>query len=312
MALITGITGAAADPEVSASDELGPDLPVQGELFAESEAEAGESDDGAVEPVEAESVEEPSEPGPNLEERSYTLIGRVMRMVMKTISPGAWQSVVQQMAGQMPEKIELKPVAELSWDDQKHCQELLEELHDQGFVDAGIFYAEAMDTKMKLMLNDAYDIRAVIYERANSGVVLDLVTLYGDGTGVTYVNRPDPGFAQSPLHPNVYMGQVPVYELLDKCLRERPKKAILPACAETAPRLTELEYEFGAKRLRGEPVNPIEIAEAYLELIERLGTPKDVEQAVSAVLIEEHEAVVSAQENESAKATAAGAVGTGD
>ena len=65
----------------------------------------------------------------------------------------------------------------------------MEELHDQGFVDAGIFYAEAMDTKMHLMLNDAYDIRAVIYERANSGVVLDLVTLYGDGTGITYVNR---------------------------------------------------------------------------------------------------------------------------
>src|ERR1700761_9548838 len=215
MALITGITGAAAEPEVSASDARGPELPVQGELFAAPAVEIAASETltaAIVDPAEAESAEVISEPGPNLEERSYTLIGRVMRMVMKTITPGAWQSVVQQMAGQMPDKIELEGADHLSWEQEKRRQELLEELHDQGFVDSGTFYASAMDTKMQLLLNDAYDIRAVIYESPSSGVVLDLVTLYGDGTGVTYVNRPDPGFGQSPLHPNVYMGQVPVYE----------------------------------------------------------------------------------------------------
>ncbi len=288
MALITGITGAAAEaPKIA---EIGPELPVQAELFPEIAAEI-------FEPEKPET--EKAEPGPGLKERSFTLIGRALRLVMKTVTPGAWQSVVQQMAGQMPAKIVLEPANDLKWEYEAKHQELLEELHDQGFVDAGVFIARAMDTRLHLLLNDAYDIRAVLYEAPNSGVVLDLVTLYGDGTGITYVNRPDPGYEQSPLHPNIYMGQVPVFELLDSCLRERPKKAILPESPVTAPRLTELEYEFGAKRLRGEPVNPVEIADAYLEVIEGVQeNPGETNEAAFDEIAEEHA--------ESAKAVAAG------
>jgi hypothetical protein len=209
-----------------------------------------------------------------LEERSYTLVGRAMRFVMKTITPGAWQSVVQKMAGQLPAKIELEPATDLVWENDARYGRLVEDLRDQGFSDAGVFRAASMNTNLHLLVNEAYDIRAVVYEHANSGVVLDLVTLFGDGTGITYVNRQAPGYDQSPLHPNVYLGDVQVYELLDRCLRDRPKKARLPATPATAARLMELEYEFGAKRLRGESVNPIEIADAYLEVIEKFGAAK--------------------------------------
>ena len=256
MAFITGIAGAAAGPvntEVEVPLETAPPDEIETSL--------------EVAPAKPE-------PGPGLEERSYSLVGRAMRFVMRTVSPGAWQSVVQMMAGQLPTKIELEAVDRARWEREPRHAELAEELRDQGFVDAGMFRALSMNTILHLLVNEAYDIRAVVYEREDSGIVLDLVTLFGDGTGITYVNRDDPGYEQPPLHPNLYLGNVPVFELLDSCLRERPKKARLPVTVATAARLMELEYGFGAKRLRGEPVNPIEIADAYLEVIEQAGGVK--------------------------------------
>jgi hypothetical protein len=86
---------------------------------------------------------------------------------------------------------------------------------------------------------------------------------------VTYVNRDDPGIEQSPLHPNVYLGDISVVDQLEMCLSERAKKARFPEPAAAAARLMELEYAFGTRRLRGESVNPVEIADAYLEAIEQ-------------------------------------------
>lgn len=250
MALITGITGAAADSEE--------------EVRLTTEPAAEIEDRPELEPAPEEAS---AEPGPGFAERSYVLVGRAMRFVMQTMIPSAWQLLVQEMAEQLPAKISLVPAEELVWQHDEEYQVLLEDLHDQGFVDAGIFRADTMKTQLHLLVNEVYDIRAVVYEHENSGVVLDLVTLFGDGTGVTYVNRSDPGIEQSPLHPNTYLGDVPVFELLDICLRERPKKARLPVTRASAARLMELEYEIGAKRLRGVPVNPVEIADAYLEVI---------------------------------------------
>ena len=251
MGLITGITGAAAEFDAQASPL--PEPAAETPIHAESELPTSELSK--------------SEPGPGLEERSFSLVGRAMRFVMKTITPGVWLSVIQEMAGQMPPTIALEPTSEASWEHEARHAQFVEDLRDQGFVDAGLFKAVSVTATVHLLVNEAYDIRAVVYERYDSGIVLDLVTLYGDGTGVTYVNREDPGYEQSPLHPNIYLGDVPVFELLDTCLRDRPKKARLPVTAENAPKVMELEYQFGAKRLRGEPVNPVEIADAYLEVI---------------------------------------------
>jgi hypothetical protein len=268
MELITGITGAAAQPDVEVRPEPDP---------AELELQPVES--ATVEPVE-------TKPEPNLEERSYTLVGRAMRFLMTTFSPGAWQNIIQKMAEQLPAKIALVP-SDSSWEHETLHQQFVEDLLDQGFTDAGTFRAEAMNANLHLLVNETYDIRAVLYEHEHSGVVLDLVTLYGDGTGVTYVNREDPGHASSPLHPNVYLGHdVHVFDLLDTCLRERPKKARLPETPATAPRLMELEYEFGAKRMRGESVNPIEMADAYLEVIEQFGGPSETEESVPSAEVE--------------------------
>jgi hypothetical protein len=209
-----------------------------------------------------------------------------MRYVMKTMIPAAWQSVVQDMARQLPTSIALQPVTDLPWENQARYLEMTEDLRDQGFVDAGTYIAASMESKIHLMVNEAYDIRAVVYERANSGLVLDLVTLFGDGTGVTYVNREDPGIEQSPLHPNVYLGDVSVVDQLETCLRERPKKARVPEPPRGAARLMELEYAFGTRRLRGESVNPVEIADAYLQAIEEAGEEETVSEAESTATSE--------------------------
>ncbi|ABF40449.1 hypothetical protein Acid345_1447 [Candidatus Koribacter versatilis Ellin345] len=257
MELITGITGAAAQPEEEVRPELEPRV----------DSEITQS----IPEPEMEAVD--NGPPPSLEERSYSLVGRALRFVMKTVTPNAWQNVVQKMAAQLPAKIDLVPT-EQEWTHELRHRQLVEELIDQGFTDAGMYRAEVMRANLHLLVNETYDIRAVVYEHEHSGVVLDLVTLFGDGTGITYVNREDPGYESSPLHPNVYLGNVQVFELLDKCLRDRPKKARLPENPATAARLMELEYEFGTRRLRGQSVNPIEIADAYLDVIEKADAVK--------------------------------------
>jgi hypothetical protein len=258
MALITGITGAAAGPD------------------AEDRSQEETAEEIVALPAEAEpEAPEPEKTEPGLAERSYTLVGRAMRFVMKNVVPEAWQWVVQDMAKQLPTTINLEPAAELEWKNEERHREITEDLRDQGFEDAGTYIATSMETKIHLMVNEAYDIRAVVYEHADSAIVLDLVTLFGDGTGVTYVNREDPGIEQSPLHPNVYLGDVSVVDQLETCLRERPKKARFPEPAAVAARLMELEYAFGTRRLRGDSVNPIGIAEAYLEAIEQGGSKKE-------------------------------------
>ncbi len=250
MELITGITGAAAQPEVELRlDARATEEPEIAEAAPDTEAVA-------------------TAPQPTIEERSYSLVGRAVRFVMKTITPNAWQSVVQKMAEQLPAKIELG-TTDAEWENEKLHRRIVEDLIDQGFTDAGTFRAEAMRANLHLLVNETYDIRGVVYEHEHAGVVLDLVTLYGDGTGITYVNRDDPGYESSPLHPNTYLGDVPPFEQLDRCLRDRPKKARIPATVATAPRLMELEYEFGVRRLRGQSVNPVEIADAYLDVIEK-------------------------------------------
>ena len=274
MALITGITGAAAGPEEPTR------LEEQAQAQAETEVEVRLEPE--PEPVEHEKAEpekpEPEKPEPGIAERGYTLVGRAMRFVMKNMVPVAWQSVVQDMAKQLPTTIKLEPAEDLQWENEARHQQMAEDLSDQGFVDAGIYRATSMDTKIHLMVNEAYDIRAVVYEHANSEVVLDLVTLFGDGTAVTYVNREDPGIEQSPLHPNVYLGDISVVDQLETCLRERPKKARFPETPAAAARLMELEYAFGTRRLRGESVNPIEIADAYLEAIEEAAANNEMVQ----------------------------------
>ena len=104
---------------------------------------------------------------------------------------------------------------------------------------------------------------------------------------MTYVNRGRSGIRAISAASECVQGNVQVVDLLDVCLRERAQKARLPVSVETAPRLMELEYEFGAKRLRGEPVNPVEIADAYLGVIEQYSAAARSRRAVSAVPIEE-------------------------
>jgi hypothetical protein len=274
MALITGITGAAAGPEEPTRPQE--KLEAESEVRPEPGPETPESETLAPEMPAVEALEspEPEKPELSLAERSYTFVGRAMRFVMQNVIPDAWQSVVQDMAKQLPTTIQLEPAKDLSWENETRHQHVVEDLSDQGFVDAGIFVAASMETKIHLMVNEAYDIRAVVYEPANSEIVLDLVTLFGDGTAVTYVNREDPGIEQSPLHPNVYLGNVSVVDQLETCLNDRPKKARFPETPAAAARLMELEYAFGTRRLRGESVNPIEIADAYLDAIEQAGAAK--------------------------------------
>jgi hypothetical protein len=266
--IITGITASSAETETEAQPAAEAAAPVE---FLPDPTPALEAEPAAQELRRPEL----KEPTPNFEERSFTLVGRALSFVMKNMIPGAWQAVVQEMAGHMPSEIKLEPATKIIWEDESRHQQIVEELRDQGFVEAGLFRASSMDATLHLLVNEAYDIRAVVYEHGDRGIVLDLVTLYGDGTGITYVNREDPGYEQSPLHPNMYLGNIAAFELLDICLRERPKKAGLPVSPSTAAKLTELEYAFGAKRLRGDPVNPVEIADAYFEVIENMAPMRE-------------------------------------
>ena len=166
MALITGITGAAADPEVSASDELGPDLPVQGELFADPR------------PKQASRMMGPSSPSKRNLWKSRRIRGQAWRSAAFRSSAAHARRHENPFAGHLAvhhsgngradaRDIELKPVRTFL---ENRAPTVLGRVSRSGLPGSWHVLCRSMDTNLHLLVNEAYDIRAVLYEREVSGL----------------------------------------------------------------------------------------------------------------------------------------------
>ena len=180
-----------------------------------------------------------------------------------------------------PYRVSLLPRDGLEWSRPKEVAQLLQELDQAGFIDAGRYEVkEIKGTKLQGLIHEEHCIAAVIYDHRTSAM-LDLVTHYGDGLQICYANH-QLGFsmARPENHIQKVFPGVTATELLARMLNECPREGMkrIPAerfafwyeegYAEHARWMAErggptLEETAEMIRARGEKVNETTLHEMY-------------------------------------------------
>jgi len=139
-----------------------------------------------------------------------------------------------------PFRVKLEPVDEPTWADRDQIEYLAGPLRVAGFVDLGLFDVTPSPLRLMALASAEENIYASIYQDPESGVYLDLVTAYEDGTYCTYSTARQAGLLDTPPFKTVKsLPELSAADLLQRFLAERPKQAMLPATANAFPALFE-------------------------------------------------------------------------
>jgi hypothetical protein len=126
-----------------------------------------------------------------------------------------------------PPRIHLRPCARPDWSDPKGIERDIVAILTLGFADAGCFEVpEIPRLSIQAYAKQSEGMLAALCDHPAAGKWLDLVTLYEDGTSVTYTTNPhgDP-LDQRPGHPKVRAPEVDVRTLYHRLLNQRPPGA---------------------------------------------------------------------------------------
>jgi hypothetical protein len=139
-----------------------------------------------------------------------------------------------------PFRVKLTKVDRPTWADRDQIEFLAGPLRKAGFVDLGIFDVTPSLFRLLALASTKDNIYAAVYQHPESGVHLDLVTAYQDGTFCTYSTSKQAGLLDQPQFKTTKsLPEFRAAELLKRFLAERPQQAMLPATAEDFPHLFE-------------------------------------------------------------------------
>ena len=153
-----------------------------------------------------------------------------------------------------PFRVKLEKVDRPTWADRDQIEFLAGPLRKAGFVDLGIFDVTPSLFRLLALASTKDNIYAAVYQHPESGVHLDLVTAYQDGTFCTYSTSKQAGLLDQPQFKTTKsLPEFRAADLLKRFLAERPQKAMLPATAEAFPELFESFWarEFDWRIARG-------------------------------------------------------------
>ncbi len=98
-----------------------------------------------------------------------------------------------------PDTIALRPNASPKWKERKKVDAHLAQLRQRGFASAGTFDIPALGGVLLAgFVKPSDGALAVVYEHPRAGVIVDLVTYYPDGTGVTVTSSAPTGLDVRP------------------------------------------------------------------------------------------------------------------
>ncbi len=175
---------------------------------------------------------------------------------------GAWRefrvltkSMGTLWAGDVPPfRVKLERVDRPTWADRDQIEFLAGPLRKAGFVDLGIFDVTPSQIRLLALASEKSSIYAAILQHPQSGVHLELVTAYADGTDCTYhTSEVACLLDQWPFKKIKALPDLGAGELLERLLAERPQKAMLPATVEAFSDLYESLWarEFDWRIARG-------------------------------------------------------------
>ena len=117
---------------------------------------------------------------------------------------------------------------------------LADPLVSRGFTDLGPYRIDVMpEVTVRFLINSAVSVYACVYEHAQAGIWLDLVSRYEDGSRATFTTLRSNGLDQRPQDTLVRAVSASAEALYGRMLRERPQRALLRLDAPTAIRLFE-------------------------------------------------------------------------
>ena len=142
-----------------------------------------------------------------------------------------------------PEAIHLVPLTTSAWKNPGAINRLAEPLLARGFSAAGDYsIPELRGVMVRFLMNGERGVFACLYEHPKAGTWMELVSRYQDGTGATFTMMRDRGIQHRPQNMVVHAPGSAPGELLDRMVRGRPNRALVPLSAEKIVQLFEEAY----------------------------------------------------------------------
>jgi hypothetical protein len=170
----------------------------------------------------------------------FALLSPVLRVLVALV---AGKKIGAAALARQPDRICLERTAGNAWKNSTAPGAIAAVLTSRGFEDAGVYTVPEMPgILVQLLAHSGDGLYAAIYEHAQAGIWLDLVTRFQDGTSVTYTTSPATGLKPRPGHPSVNMRGSETVAVLDKLLAMRPKRPNAGASVGMAVSFFEQAY----------------------------------------------------------------------
>jgi hypothetical protein len=185
-----------------------------------------------------------------------------MLTMLRVATTSVAKDISDRSLGRLPDQIHLTRRTDQQWANAAAANALAQPLLDAGFEDSGTFAIEELPGVLcRLMVHPADAIGASVYEHPKTGVWLELVTRYHDGTTASFSTRRPSGMDPRPGHLSTHAPGAGALALLERVRSERPLKTLTPISAATYPRTFEAGYAEGIAWRKRRGVSAREIAE---------------------------------------------------
>jgi len=191
-----------------------------------------------------------------------SLLSPVLKMVIAAI--GGKQIGASALAAQ-PDQIHLQNAGPLAWKNAGAANRLSDAFATRGFQDAGVHTIHEMaGVVVQLLAHSGDSFYAAVYQHPQAGTWFDLVTLFQDGTSVTYSTSRPTGLKPRPGHHTVNLPGADPAQVLDKALAQRPRRPLQPASVGQAVATFERSYAEGMAYRKQIGISTSEVVETAM------------------------------------------------
>jgi hypothetical protein len=172
------------------------------------------------------------------------VLGVVAWLVIRARIRRALASLADLQSTLLPPRIHLYREHDPFWKEKSRVQSLVEPLVALGFEAAGTYGIEEMEgVRLEALVKPEEGVYGAVYEHERAGTWIDLVSLYQDGTSLTYSTAPHGStLDQRPGHGKLYMPELDPSALYERMLAERPRHALARVSTSEFPAAFEKAY----------------------------------------------------------------------
>ena len=150
------------------------------------------------------------------------------------------KAIGSEALAKQPDNIHLTRLSGNTWKNQDAIHRLEEPLLSRGFSQAGDYsIPELAGVLVRFLMNSEQSVFACLYEHPKAGTWMELASRYQDGSGATFTMMRDRGIEHRPQNTVVHIPGATPAELLDRTLRDRPKRPLIQLSPERIVQLFE-------------------------------------------------------------------------